>query len=122
MARMIELPTFGDSRGELSVLEQAVPFPIRRVYFIYRAQGLRGGHRHRSNIQVLVAVSGAVRIHVHDGLSRADYLLDNPRRALLLETKDWHTMDEFTPDCVLLVLASEPYDVADYIDEPYPDA
>jgi hypothetical protein len=122
MARMIELPTFGDSRGELSVLEQAVPFPIRRVYFIHRAQGLRGGHRHRSNIQVLVAVSGAVRIHVHDGLSRADYLLDNPRRALLLETKDWHTMDEFTPDCVLLVLASEPYDVADYIDEPYPDA
>ena len=82
MARMIELPTFGDSRGELSVLEQAVPFPIRRVYFIHRAQGLRGGHRHRSNVQVLVAIAGSVRVHVNDGEARADYILDDPRRAL----------------------------------------
>lgn len=121
MAKMIELPTFGDSRGELSVLEQAVPFPIRRVYFIHRAQGLRGGHRHRTNVQVLVAIAGSVRVHVNDGEARADYILDDPRRALLVECRDWHTMDDFSPDCVLLVLASEPYNVADYNDEPYLD-
>ncbi len=39
----------------------------------------------------------------------------------MLETADWHTMDEFSDDCVLLVLASEPYDVNDYIDEAYPE-
>jgi dTDP-4-dehydrorhamnose 3,5-epimerase-like enzyme len=122
MARIIEVPTFVDNRGELSVLEEVVPFAIRRVYFIHHAKGLRGGHRHRSNIQFLVAVSGAVRIHVNDGVSLADYILDDPRRALLLEAQDWHTMENFSPECVLLVLASEPYDVADYIDEPYPDS
>jgi len=60
MARLIELPTFADGRGELNVLETAVPFPVRRVYFIHHAQGLRGGHRHRRNVQFLVTVAGSV--------------------------------------------------------------
>ena len=38
----------------------------------------------------------------------------------MLELEDWHTMDKFSPGCVLLVFASEPYDVGDYIDAPYP--
>ena len=120
MAKLIDLPTFTDGRGDLSVLEKAVPFPIRRVYFIHHARGARGGHRHRKNVQLLVAVAGEVRIHVDDGKKKQDYQLNRPCQGLLLETVDWHTMDKFSPDCVLLVLASEPYDVGDYIDEPYP--
>ncbi len=121
MARILDLPVFGDGRGDLVVLEKAVPFPIRRAYFIHHARGLRGGHRHRKNVQLLVPVAGSVRIHVHDGKRKRDYRLERPDQGLLLETPDWHTMDDFSPDCVLLVLASEPYDVADYIDEPYPE-
>ena len=121
MARLIELPTFADGRGELSVLETAVPFAVRRVYFIHHARGLRGGHRHRTNVQFLVAVAGSVQIHVNNGKEKRDYRLAHPRQGLLLETSDWHTMDKFSPDCVLLVLASQPYDVNDYIDEPYPE-
>lgn len=120
MAKLIDLPTFTDGRGELSVLEKAVPFPIRRVYFIHHAHGLRGGHRHRKNIQLLVAVAGEVWIQVNDGKKKYAYQLNRPHQGLLLETADWHTMDNFSPDCVLLVLASEPYDVGDYIDDPYP--
>lgn len=121
MARLIELPTFADGRGELNVLETVVPFPVRRVYFIHHAHGLRGGHRHRKNVQLLVAVAGSVQIHVNNGRDKEDYRLATPRQGLLLETSDWHTMDKFSRDCVLLVLASQPYDVNDYIDEPYPE-
>jgi len=121
MASVIDIPTFADSRGELSVLEKIVKFPIRRVYFIHHAEGLRGGHRHKKNTQFLVAVSGKVVIHVNDGHEKKDYLLDNPRKGLILETADWHSMADFSKDCVLLVLASEPYDVNDYIDKPYPE-
>jgi len=121
MARLIELPTFADERGELSVLETVVPFAVQRVYYIHHAQGLRGGHRHRKNIQLLVAVAGSVDIHVDDSKTKKDYQLNTPRRGLLLETPDWHTMDNFSKDCVLLVLASQAYDVNDYIDEPYPE-
>jgi dTDP-4-dehydrorhamnose 3,5-epimerase-like enzyme len=121
MAKAIDIPTFADSRGKLSVLEKAVNFPVRRVYFIHHAEGLRGGHRHKKNTQFLVAVAGKVVIHVDDGHEKKDFLLDSPQKGLILETVDWHTMDNFSKDCVLLVLASEPYDVNDYIDKPYPE-
>ena len=121
MAKVVDIPTFADSRGQLSVLEKIVKFSIRRVYFIHHAEGLRGGHRHKKNTQFLVAVSGKVMIHVNDGHENKNYHLDNPRKGLILETADWHTMADFSKDCVLLVLASEPYDVNDYIDKPYPE-
>jgi len=119
MAKIIELPTFEDPRGALTVLDKAVPFVMRRVYFIYHAKGLRGGHRHKSNRQVLIAVAGSVRVSVNDGTKKDIFILANPRQGLLMEAPDWHTMDDFSDDCVLLVLASEPYDVNEYIDEPY---
>jgi hypothetical protein len=120
MATFIELPTFSDSRGSLTVIEQAVPFSIKRVYFIFDAVGLRGGHRHKKNRQVLVAVAGSCEIFVNNGREKSVFALDSPAKGLLLEMEDWHTMDKFSSGCVLLVLASEPYDVDDYIDEPYP--
>ncbi|NDA34008.1 MAG: hypothetical protein EBZ01_04215, partial [Betaproteobacteria bacterium] len=73
-------------------------------------------------IQFLVAVAGKVMIHVNNGHEKTNYHLDSPRKGLILETVDWHTMDDFSKDCVLLVLASEPYDVNDYIDKPYPES
>jgi hypothetical protein len=120
MAKLVDLPTFSDARGSLTVLEQAVPFSIKRVYFISGAVGLRGGHRHKKNRQILVAVAGSCEIFVNDGKQKKTYYLDSPSVGLLLKLEDWHTMDKFSPGCVLLVLASEPYDVDDYIDEPYP--
>lgn len=120
MAHLIDLPHHADARGSLCVLEKAVPFPIRRVYFIRKPAGVRGGHRHKKNRQLMVAVAGQARIQVNDGKRADSFLLANPCHGLVLETRDWHTMDSFSPDCVLLVLASEPYDVGDYIDEPYP--
>jgi hypothetical protein len=39
---------------------------------------------------------------------------------LILEPKDWHIMDSFSDDAILLVLSNEYYDQADYIDDPYP--
>lgn len=120
MASYIDLPTFSDSRGSLTVMEQVVPYPIRRIYCIHNATGLRGGHRHKKNRQVLISVSGNCEVFVNNGRVKKTFVLDSPAKGLLLELEDWHTMDRFSGDCVLLVLASEPYDVNDYIDEPYP--
>jgi hypothetical protein len=46
-------------------------------------------------------------------------LLNSPAKGLLVEAADWHTMQNFSKDCVLLVLASEYYDMEDYVDERY---
>lgn len=115
----LDLPTFGDSRGALTVLDGALPFPIVRTYWIYGADGqVRGGHRHHKTRQALIAISGSVTIYMNDGVICDNVTLDTPSRCLLVEPKDWHTMT-FGQNSVLFVIASHPYDRSDYIDTPY---
>lgn len=122
MARLLQLKTHRDPRGALTVLQDEVPFTIRRVYYIYRADHhTRGGHRHHKAVQMLACLNGSCEIYVHDGKTERTYELTDPGQALLVEPADWHHM-KFGDNAVLLVLASEPYDPADYIDQPYPPA
>lgn len=116
---IIELPTFLDARGGLTVLDGALPFEIKRTYWIYGADGqVRGGHRHVKTRQALIAVTGAVSMYINNGRRSETVVLNSPSRCLLVEPQDWHTMT-FGPGSVLLVLSSEPYDRADYIDDKY---
>lgn len=123
MAHLISLPTRADSRGSLTVIEKLLPFEIKRVFYIYGVPDpsvVRGGHRHRKNIQALVSVSGSCVISTDVAGAKGRFVLDSPEKCLILEPRDWHTMGGFTKDCVLLVMASENYDPADYVREPVP--
>lgn len=111
----------GDTRGQLIALETLsdyVPFEIKRVYYIFDTTPgtVRGKHAHRNLKQVLICVSGACTIECElpDG-TRVEHRLDWPDRGLLIEGLVWREMKEFSKDAVLLVLASEHYDEADYI-------
>jgi mannose-6-phosphate isomerase-like protein (cupin superfamily) len=116
---VLNLPTFTDPRGSLTVLERALPFAVVRSYWIYGADGqTRGGHRHRHTRQALVAVHGEVSIYMNDGVASDNVVLQRPGQCLLVEPKDWHTMT-FGPGAVLLVMSSHPYDRSEYIDVPY---
>lgn len=118
-----DLPVKGDSRGRLIALEgeREAPFPIARVYYVYATQpGVdRGFHAHLRTRQFAAAVSGSCTMVLDDGTTRTDVPLDRPERGLLIPPMVWHEMRDFSPDCVLLVLADTPYDEADYIRE-YP--
>lgn len=111
----------GDERGKLIPLEalsEQVPFEIKRTYFIFDTTPgtVRGKHAHRALKQVLVCVSGACTIvcELPDG-TRSEHRLDWPTKGLLVEGCVWREMKDFSKDAVLLVLASEHYDPADYI-------
>ncbi len=115
----IELQQHGDSRGMLIALEQTrnVPFEIRRVYYLF-ATGesvRRGQHAHRHLNQLAVAVRGSVTFLLDDGEGPAEVVLDDPTRGLLLGRMIWRELYDFSPDCVLMVLADQLYDPADYI-------
>jgi dTDP-4-dehydrorhamnose 3,5-epimerase-like enzyme len=115
----LNLPTFTDARGSLTVLEKALPFEIVRSYWIYGVDGVtRGGHRHTYTRQALVAVAGEVSIYMNDGVTEETIVLSHPSQCLLVEPKDWHTMN-FKRNAVLLVMSSHPYDRREYIDTPY---
>jgi hypothetical protein len=120
--KMLQLPTFTDERGALTVLENLLPFDVVRMYWIYGADGQkRGGHRHTYTRQALIAMSGHVSIYMNDGISQEVVDLTQPNQCLLVEPKDWHTMT-FGSDSILMVLSSHSYDRSEYIDAPYGNA
>ena len=117
--RIIDLPAFEDARGRLTVLQQALPFEAQRVYWITDADHqTRGGHRHHKSRQALIAVAGTVVVLMNDGTHQEKVRLERPNQCLIVEPEDWHTMT-FLPGSILLVFASQLYDVNDYIDEEY---
>ena len=120
MALVIDLLTFTDSRGHLTVIEKIMPFAIRRIFYIYGVDNsVRGGHRHKTTFQAAICLKGSCRIYNHDGFSETEYILDQPSKCLLLKPEDWHMMDHFSEDAILMVLASNHYDEDDYIFTPY---
>jgi len=120
MAYLIDLKTFIDKRGNLTVIEKTIPFEIKRIFYIYGVDdSRRGGHRHKTTVQAAICLRGSCRIYNNDGQKETYYILDQPNKCLILETHDWHTMDEFSEDAILMVLASEYFDQQDYIFEPY---
>ena len=115
----INLKRLGDERGGLVAIEEdeTVPFQIRRAYYIYGTkEGVeRGFHAHKKLQQVAVAVSGSCEMELDDGESKALVCLDSPETGLYIGPGYWRVMRNFSPDCVLLVLADQHYDEADYI-------
>lgn len=120
MAKLIDLKTFTDSRGNLTVIEKVIPFEIKRIFYIYGVDNSeRGGHRHHNTIQAAICLQGSCSISCNNGLSESNFILDNPSKCLLLFPEDWHTMNHFSSDAILMVLASEYFDSKDYIYAPY---
>ncbi|HEY9133223.1 MAG TPA: FdtA/QdtA family cupin domain-containing protein [Dyella sp.] len=115
----VQLQKHGDHRGMLIALEEEknVPFPIRRVYYLFATQqGVhRGQHAHRHLNQLAVAVRGSVTFLLDDGTGPVEAVLNDPSQGLLLGRMVWRELYDFTDDCVLMVLADHPYDAADYI-------
>lgn len=115
----IELSSYCDDRGVLVSVEGEAdaPFSIRRVYFLHgTAPGAeRGFHAHRELLQLAICVAGSCTMLLDDGEAQALVRLDRPDRGLVIGSLIWREMREFSSDCVLLVLASEHYDNADYI-------
>lgn len=117
--RVYDFKVMGDDRGSLLAVEgnMDIPFDIKRIYYIFAVQqGMRRGcHAHRELKQVLICVSGSCKILLDDGRTKETVLLDSPSRGLLIDKMLWREMYDFSPDAVLLVLASEHYSESDYV-------
>lgn len=116
---LVDLTVHGDTRGSLIALEQGtgLPFAIQRVYYIYGTarNTARGFHAHHQLQQLAICVAGSCTMIVDDGVQRVEVPLDRPDRGLHIGSPIWREMTDFSDDCVLLVLASAPYEDADYI-------
>ncbi|MFC2152104.1 FdtA/QdtA family cupin domain-containing protein [Bacteroidota bacterium] len=122
MAYILDLETHTDKRGNLTVIENVLPFQIKRIFYIYGVDdSVRGGHRHHKTIQAAICIKGECKIYNNDKEKEEIFHLDKPSKCLILEPKDWHKMYDFSKDAILMVLASENYDANDYIFKGYDD-
>ena len=119
LIKTIEFDLLGDERGSLISLEENknIPFDIKRVYYIFGTeQGVaRGFHAHKNLQQVAICVKGSCRFILDNGKCRESIVLDSPSVGLYIDNNKWREMHDFSEDCVLMVLASNYYDEADYI-------
>ena len=116
---LIDFKVRGDHTGSLVALEKGeeFPFDIKRVYYIYGTQRniVRGKHSHRNLEQVIICTSGSCDFILDNGRERTTVHLDKPYQGLYIKHNIWREFTNFSPDCVVMVLASEHYDEADYI-------
>jgi UDP-2-acetamido-3-amino-2,3-dideoxy-glucuronate N-acetyltransferase len=117
--QFFQLPVVPDMRGSLSFAEygQYLPFVPKRFFLVFDvpSREIRGEHAHKKLHQFLVCVKGSCSVLVDDGEAREEYLLANPGAALHIPPMVWGVQYKYSPDAVLMVLASDVYDPDDYI-------
>ena len=118
-AQKLKFKQLGDDRGHLVVVEglNDIPFDIKRIFYIYGSDSdvVRGQHANRKTEFVLINVSGTSKVEVDDGKEKRIFDLDEPHVGIYLPSMVWKDMFDFSPDSVLLVLASEVFDPDEYI-------
>ncbi|SDH77882.1 sugar 3,4-ketoisomerase [Winogradskyella thalassocola] len=116
--KIIDIPKVHDERGFLAVIEKnTIPFAINRVYYLYDvpSDSFRGGHAHKEQESVIIALSGSFEVLVDDGKTKKRIMLNKPNLGLVIPTQIWREIDNFSSGAVCLVLASTTYDEAEYI-------
>lgn len=98
--------------------EKNIPIPIKRFYFInqlFNPKAIRGMHAHKKLEQIIFCINGSFDLYLDDGVQKTKILMDNPSTGVRLRKRVWHSMTNFSRDCVILVVANDYYDEKDYI-------
>lgn len=116
---VLQFADLGDERGKLVVIEggQAIPFDIKRVFYIYESDRtvVRGQHANKESEFVLINVAGQSKVRITDGIEEIIVALDKPMMGVYIPPMIWKDMYDFSSDSVLLVLASTHYSGSEYI-------
>lgn len=115
---IINIPKVEDHRGNIAVIENdVVPFEIKRVYYLYDvpSSAKRGGHAHKDQIELLIALSGSFDVILKDGKNTQTVTLNKPDKGLLIKTTVWRELENFSSGSVCLVVVSDVFKEEDYI-------
>ncbi|MGB3605773.1 MAG: FdtA/QdtA family cupin domain-containing protein [Psychroserpens sp.] len=115
---IIEIPKVHDHRGKLAVVEKdVIPFLMKRIYYLFDvpSDAYRGGHAHKKQESLLIALSGSFEVVVNDGEHKKRVMLNKPTKGLFIPTGIWREIDNFSSGAICLVMASTEFTEDDYI-------
>lgn len=116
--RWIAAPAEGADRAvETWDLSALVGFKALRVFWLTKiAEGQwRGRHAHRESRLATFAVTGSCRLTLDNGDAKQIVPLRDDGPGLLVDPWIWHDLFDFSPGCVIVVVASTLFDEAEYI-------
>lgn len=108
---LVDIPTFTDERGAISVLDKELPFQVRRVFWLHHIQEGkdRGAHALLGSSEIMVAVHGSFIVDLDDTVNKTHVLLDDPSKGLIIRPGVWFRTHSYQEDGVSLILAEEEY-------------
>jgi dTDP-4-dehydrorhamnose 3,5-epimerase-like enzyme len=115
---IITIPKIEDYRGNIAIIENDVlPYEVKRIYYLYDVPSTahRGGHSHKEQLELLIALSGSFDVVLKDGTDSQTVTLNKPDKGLLINRNIWRELENFSSGSVCLVLASDVFDEDDYI-------
>lgn len=115
---IVKFPKYGDENGVLCVFESGVtvPFKVLRVFTVSgKAGDIRGDHAHKLCSQLLICVSGKIRVTCDDGFVVTNYMLDSTDKGLLVPPGIWAREEYLMNNAVLMVLCDRGYEAEDYL-------
>ncbi|GAB3318941.1 hypothetical protein GCM10027299_11070 [Larkinella ripae] len=118
---MATLYTLTSTENRVGELEAFTGLSFQRSYLIYNVPAgcVRGQHRHRQSHSVLMCLTGSVSVFIQSADTDTLYHLTKPEQALHILPADWRVLYHFSPDCLILALASNTFSARDYVFNPY---
>ena len=108
---LVDVPTFTDERGAISVMDKELPFQVKRVFWLHHIKDGkdRGAHALLDSSEIMVAVHGSFIVDLDDTLNKTSVLLDDPSKGLMIRPGIWFRTHSYKEDGVSLILAEEEY-------------
>ena len=91
---LVDIPTFTDERGAISVMDKELPFEVKRVFWLHHiAEGKdRGAHALLDSSEIMVAIHGSFVVDLDDTEKKVSVLLDDPGKGLMIQRR-WRVFD-----------------------------
>lgn len=114
---LIDVPTYTDERGAISVMDRELPFNVRRVFWLHHiVEGKdRGAHALLDSSEIIVAIHGSFVVDLDDTETKTSIVLDDPSKGLIIRPGIWFRTHSYKDDGVSLILAEEEYARDKYI-------
>jgi len=108
---LVNVPTFTDERGSISVMDKELPFQVKRVFWLHHiVEGKdRGAHALLESNEIIIAVHGSFVVDLDDTVNKVSILLDDQSKGLIIRPGVWFRTHSYKDDGVSLILASEEY-------------
>ena len=108
---LINIASFTDERGTISVIDKELPFQVKRVFWLHHIQEGkdRGAHALLEGMEIMIAVHGSFVVDLDDGTEYTSILLNDPGKGLIIKPGVWFRTHSYKEDGVSLILADEVY-------------